>query len=193
MRIRLPLAAGALLASLSLASCAADASPQSAPTSPAAPQTTEPAPAATATSAPPEESTPEPVADPTCETIISSGTAEALTEQGWTYEQEEFRIGETLVEEGLLCMWADFSTASDHGQMYAWGPISAPSAETAMAGLQRDGWLRSSAGGRQYFTEDPAYALATDSDGFGMTYEFGDGWVKFADTKQSLLLIDWEG
>ena len=90
-------------------------------------------------------------------------------------------------------MWADFSTASDHGQMYGWGSLDERASATAQSNLKRDGWLRSTEGDLVYFTEDPAYAIATDEDGFGMTYEFGDGWVKFADTKQGLLLIDWKG
>ncbi len=27
-------------------------------------------------------------------------------------------------------------------------------------------------------------------DGYGLTYLFGDGWVKLADTRQSLILVD---
>ncbi|UNK69502.1 hypothetical protein [Microbacterium sp. H1-D42] len=191
MRTRYPLAVGVLLTALALASCAPAAAPQSSPTAPAAAPSTPPP--ATVTSAPEDETAPEPGAAPTCDTIISPGTVDALKSQGWTSMQEEFRIGETVVDDGLMCMWADFSTASDHGQMYAWGPISEATADTAMAGLQRDGWLLSQDGDRTYFTEDPAYAIATDADGFGMTYEFGDGWVKFADTKQGLLLIEWQG
>ncbi|WP_344691610.1 hypothetical protein [Microbacterium esteraromaticum] len=145
------------------------------------------------TTAPVDDETPAADADPTCETIITKGTVEALTSQGWTSRQQELRIGDTLVEEGLMCMWADFSTPSDHGQMYGWGTVDERTSETAQSNLQRDGWLRSTEGDLVYFTEDPDYAIATDEDGFGMTYEFGDGWVKFADTKQGLLLIDWKG
>ncbi len=189
MRTRYPLAAGVLLTSLMLASCGADAAqPQTPPTSAAA----EPAapPPTTVGADPQEEPTPQPDAELTCDTIVSDGIVEALTSQGWTSVQEEFHIGETIVDDGLMCMWADFTTASDHGQMYAWGAIDDAKADAAMAGLTRDGWLRSTQDAHTYFTEDPAYAIATDADGFGMTYEFGDGWVKFADTKQGLLLID---
>ena len=42
-----------------------------------------------------------------------------------------------------------------------------------------------------YVTESPETAIATDEEGYGMTYLFGDGWVKLADTKQGLLLIEW--
>lgn len=189
MTPRIPLAGVALAAALTLTACGAPAAPADRTS---APPTAVETPKATVTSGTPgESSTPTPGAAPTCETIVSTGTVDALASQGWTFQQEEFRIGDVVVDEGILCMWADFSTASDHGQMYAWGPLSADLARTAQAGLQRDGWLRSTGDGSTYFTEDPAYAIATDDDGFGMTYEFGDGWVKFADTKQGLLLIEW--
>ena len=29
------------------------------------------------------------------------------------------------------------------------------------------------------------------TEGYGLTYLFGDGWVKYADTKQGLLLVVW--
>src|SRR5690606_2263255 len=119
------------------------------------------------------------------------GTVEALEAEGWTFKQRDFVIGDIAVEDGLECLWADYSTASDHGQMYAWGLLSADRARAAQTGLVNDGWLRSTEGETTYITEDPAYAIATDGDGFGMTDEFGDGWVKFADTRQGLLLIEW--
>lgn len=192
MRSRYLPAVGVVLTALALASCApaAPSEPASTTTPAAAPSTQPPA---TVTSAPEDSATPTPDADPSCDTIISSGTVDALTSQGWTSMEEEFRIGETVVEGGLMCMWADFSTASDHGQMYASGPISDAAADAAKTGLQRDGWMRSQDGDSVFFTEDPAYAIATDADGFGMTYEFSDGWVTFADTKQGLLLIAWKG
>jgi len=189
MSPRFPLTFGALAAVLLLTSCAAPdptPPPSSSPSLSAEPTTP-------ATTQPADVETPTPGADPTCKTIITPGTVDALTSQGWTAKQQELRIGETLVPEGLLCMWADFSTASDHGQMYGWGALDARTSDVAQSNLKRDGWLRSTEGDLVYFTEDPAYAIATDEDGFGMTYEFGDGWVKFADTKQGLLLIDWKG
>jgi hypothetical protein len=191
MSPRTPLVFSVLAAALLLASCA---SPEPAPTSaPPASSSASVEPSPAATTAPVDEETPAADADPTCDTIITEGTVEALTSQGWTSKPQELRIGDTLVEDGLMCMWADFSTPSDHGQMYGWGTLDERTSETAQSNLQRDGWLRSTEGGLVYFTEDPDYAIATDEDGFGMTYEFGDGWVKFADTKQGLLLIDWKG
>lgn len=190
MRTPLPLALGALLATVALSACTASSRPADAATT--APEPTASAtPAPVVTTEPVEETTPEPSGTPACDTIITEGTVDALTSQGWTAKQEEFRIGEVPLEGGLLCLWSDFSTASDHGQMYAWAPVDSATANAAQNTLQAEGWLRSAEGESVYFTEDPAYAIATDEEGFGMTYEFGDGWVKLADTKQGLVLIDW--
>jgi hypothetical protein len=118
MSPRTPLAFSALAAALLLSSCAAPSPTPPPPSSASA----SPEPTPVATTAPVDE-TPAADADPTCKTIITSGTVDALTSQGWSSKREELRIGETLVEDGLLCMWADFSTASDHGQMYGWGAL----------------------------------------------------------------------
>ena len=40
-------------------------------------------------------------------------------------------------------------------------------------------------------TESADTTVATDDEGYGLTYLFGDGWVKYADTKQGLLLVTW--
>jgi len=190
MTPRIPLSLSALAALTLLVSC----SPSPAgPTTPSVSATTAAGPTPMATTQPSDEQTPASDEDPTCDTIITPGTVEALTSQGWTAQEQQLRIGDTVVAGGLLCMWADFSTASDHGQMYGWGPLDAAESRAAQSTLQRDGWLRSTDGEQVLFTEDPDYAIATDEDGFGMTYEFGDGWVRFSDTKQGLLLIDWEG
>lgn len=189
MKNRTPLAAFAIFAALSLTACSGSTpSPTTPPpTTDASTQT----PRATVTTGPVEKPPPPTTGEPlTCDNMISAATVDALTSQGWTSQEQELRIGETLVDGGLLCSWADYTTASDHGQMYGWGPISEQLARTAESALERDGWLRSSESGRTYLTEDPAYAIAKDDEGFGMTYEFGDGWVKFADTKQGLLLIE---
>lgn len=192
MTPRTTLATGALTIALALTltSCAAPAEqPASAPPASTSTEPTSPPATSAAPDDAPEKTSP-PAGEPTCENIISEGTVDALESEGWTYQQQEFHIGETAVENGLLCMWADFETASDHGQMYGWGEIDAQTADKAMTGLQWDGWIRSTEGGATYFTEDPDSAFATDDEGFGMTYAFGEGWVRFADTKQGLLLID---
>ena len=187
MNPRIPLALGALLLLTGLAACS------SAPPEPAA------TPVATAdagsvqpekTSEPEGTPTPEPKEELTCANLISQATAEALTAQGWTTQEKEFQIGDIALTDGLLCMWADFSTASDHGQMYGWSEIDESTSTKAQQSLSDAGWLRSTDSTSVYFTEDPNFAISTDEDGFGLTYQFGEGWVKFADTKQGLLLID---
>ncbi|WP_431792509.1 hypothetical protein [Microbacterium paraoxydans] len=126
----------------------------------------------------------------TCESMISEGTVAALTDAGWTPEPREFRVGDVELTQGLLCFWADFSVPSDHGQMYGWSPLSPEDAERAQAGLVKEGWRSEEDAQGTYVTEDPQFAMSTDEDGYGMTYLFGDGWVKVADTKQGLLLIE---
>src|SRR5690606_16248053 len=108
MKTRRPLAAGALLTVLSLAACGAPV--EATPTASATP--TPDAPTMSATAAPVEETAAPAPGTPTCETIISAGTVDALKSQGWTFEQREFRIGDVIVDDGLECMWADYSTAS---------------------------------------------------------------------------------
>lgn len=140
------------------------------------------------------DAAPAPTADElTCESMISDGTVAALTEAGWTAEPREFVVGGVELPQGLLCFWADFTVPSDHGQMYGWSPLSAADAERAQAGLEDEGWRREEGPEGVYVTEDPQFAMSTDEDGYGMTYLFGDGWVKVADTKQGLLLVEGRG
>src|SRR5690606_37154178 len=133
----------------------------------------------------------ETLAEPTCETIISESTVAAFSEHGWTYEAEGFRLGADLVDNGIQCVWGDYTVASDHVQVFGWAPLVQEASIAAQEQLVASGWLRADSEGRTYITEDPKYAMATDEEGFGMTYEFGDGWVKLADAMQSLILIDW--
>lgn len=191
MRTPLPLALGALLAAATLTACAAPAEPDAVRT-PTPEATASAPPAPVATTEPAAEDDPAPEGEPTCETIITEGTVEGLKSQGWTSKQEELRIGDQVFDGGLLCLWSDFTAPSDHGQMYGWAPLDAEASSTAQSTLQTEGWLRSTEGDSIFFTEDPEVAIATDENGFGMTYEFGTGWVKLADTKQGLLLIEWE-
>lgn len=139
--------------------------------------------------------TPQPTSqdsgEPTCETIVSEGTVAGLTDAGWTAERKDFVIGDVTLSDGMLCFWADYTQASDHGQLYGWSEISSTDAESAQAALLDAGWTREDAPEGIYFTENPEFALDVDDEGYGMTYLFGDGWVKLADTKQSLILVDW--
>lgn len=146
--------------------------------------------------APEPSATPEPdpasAADPTCETLISESVVADYESVGWSARAEPFFIGSTEVAGGLRCVWADFnSPAGDHGQMFGWAEISAAQAAEAQESLVAEGWTREQSDEGVYITESPNTAIATDEDGYGMTYLFGDGWVRFADTKQGLLLIEW--
>ena len=166
----------------------------STPPTSSADETPAPAPVETTAAPEPPAETPAPAdenADPTCETIIAPSTVTALSDLGWTYKEHEFRFGSEIVEGGIECVWGDYTVASDHVQIFGWAPLDPDAATAAQQELIASGWLRADADGHTYITEDPAYAMSTDDEGFGMTYEFGDGWVAVADAKQSLILIDW--
>ncbi|WP_144877411.1 hypothetical protein [Microbacterium sp. 1.5R] len=181
-------ALGALLLAVTLTACGGTPDGGSSPTPDA------PTPTSSASAEP--AATPTPTADaaePACDTIISPGTVDALSQQGWTFEEKEFLIGDVSLPDGLLCFWADYSVPSDHGQLYGWSTISPDDASRAQTALLSEGWTREDGTDGIYFTEDPQRAMGTDEDGYGMTYLFGDGWVKFADTRQGLILIDWAG
>ena len=128
-----------------------------------------------------------------CETMISPGTVDALSAAGWTAQPKEFVIGGVELTAGMLCFWADYSVGSDHGQLYGWSPITAEQAAEAQEALAAGKWRREEGPQGVYFTEDPEYSMGTDDDGYGMTYLFGDGWVKVSDTRQGLILVTWSG
>lgn len=179
----------AMTVALVLTGCSTAPESSTEPTPPPAPVETapEPEPTAIETPEPADNDTPE----PTCETIISPSTVTALTDLGWTYKEHEFRFGADVVEGGIECVWGDYTVASDHVQVFGWAPLDQNASTAVQKELIASGWLRADADGHTYITEDPTYAMSTDEEGFGMTYEFGDGWVKLADAKQSLILIDW--
>lgn len=186
-----PAVVGVAALTLLLAACAPEPGVEGPGADPAAPAPTE-APGGDDASGPADpDATPEPVGDPTCETIIPASVVAQFEELKWTARADEFRIGETVVPDGIQCVWGDHTVASDHVQVYGWAPIDADMAQDAQAALEAQGWLREEADDVLYLTEDPDYAIATDNDGYGMTYEFGDGWVALADTKQGLLIITW--
>ncbi|WP_019179888.1 hypothetical protein [Microbacterium yannicii] len=182
------LVAAAMTATLLLTGCAG--SPE-----PATPQATDIAP--TPTEAAPEPSatpTAEPASDedPSCETLIAESVVADFESQGLTSQAEPLYIGSLEVTDGMQCVWADFEgPAGDHGQMFGWARISGSDAADAQAELIDQGWLREEGPEGVYITESPDTTISTDEEGYGMTYLFGDGWVKLADTKQGLLLIEW--
>lgn len=166
------------------AGCAATPEPEPTQDASAAPSQVEPNPEPTA------EPTSDAVADPTCDTLIPAATVADFESVGWTSISEAFRVGSVELSEGIQCVWGDFTTASDQLQMFGWAPISATEARSVQDELVSGGWRREDAPEGVYITEPTETTIATDDEGYGLTYLFGDGWVMFADTKQSLLLIE---
>lgn len=168
-----------------LAGCAGS-QPEPEPTSQATTTTpTQPAPEETG------EETPEPQADPACDTIIPADVVASFEDANWTFREEVFRVGATEVPGGITCTWGDMSVASDHVQMFGWAPLDADRSAQLQSTLLQEGWLSEEGSTGTYVTEDPDTAVAPDDEGYGWTYLFGDGWVTFADTKQGLVLVEW--
>ena len=139
---------------------------------------------------PTDGGTPEPAADPTCDTIIPKSTADDFRSLGWSVSAESFRVGATEIDGGIQCKWGDQRITTDRVQVFGWAPIDDATAAAAERDLVASGWRREEGPGGTYVTENPAWAVGKDSDGYGMTYLFGDGWVKLADTRQSLVLVE---
>lgn len=156
--------------------------------------TSSPTPTPTATTAPqptPAPTEEPPQADPTCDTIIPPDVVVDFTDAGWSFEEDVFRLGATEIPEGITCTWGDAKVASDNVQMFGWAPISEQDSAREQSALVQEGWQREEGEDGVFLTENPDTAVNTDADGYGWTYQFGDGWVKFADTKQGLLLVEW--
>ncbi|SFR39689.1 hypothetical protein SAMN04488591_0996 [Microbacterium azadirachtae] len=150
----------------------------------------------TASPTPSPDATDVPAASPRpldCETLIPADTVAALHKQGWSAVQRDFAFGPDPVPGGIACLWADPTTASDHGLLYGWAPISGVDAAAREAELVSEGWIREDSDRGVYITADPRTALSKDADGYGMTYLFGRGWASVSDTKQGLILIDPKG
>ena len=186
-RRTLTAASTALLAAIALSACSptTEADPSATPIILEGGSTSTPD--ASPTDAPDAGST-----DPTCETIILSSTASDFESIGWKPQSEPFRVGATEVPDGILCKWSDGSATAAGVQMFGWTPIEGAAAQKAEDDLVASGWKSEvGANGEVYVTENPDWLGGRGSDGYGITYLFGDGWVKVADTKQSLVLIDW--
>ncbi len=136
-------------------------------------------------------SPPTPSAPPTCDTIITPSLVDTFAARGWTFRQQPFDAGSLTLDGGLRCLWGDFSVASDHVQIFGWAPATTAQQDEIRRQLLAQGWRLVQDGPTVYITESSTTAVVKDDEGFGMTYQFGDGWVRFADTKQGLLLIEW--
>lgn len=172
-----------LLAVVVLAACTGT-TPDSAPS--VAESASGPAVEAPSTTATPASETP----DPTCENIIPQATADDFKSLGWVSQQEPFRIGATALDDGIQCKWGDQKIASDRVQIFGWAPIDAATAATAQNELIASGWKVEVDDNGTYVTENPEWLRGRGVDGYGLTYLFGDGFVKLADTRQSLILVD---
>lgn len=183
-RERAPLVAvgGILIASL-LAACSGP-TPETVPS--VAESAAGPTIAAPETTATPASETP----DPTCENIIPQATADDFTSIGWVTQQEPFRIGAIALDDGIQCKWGDQKIASDRVQIFGWAPIDEATATTAQKELVASGWKVEVDDDGTYVTENPEWLGGRGVDGYGLTYLFGDGFVKLADTRQSLILVD---
>lgn len=182
------LVAGGAFAALVLAGCAAPA-PEPAPAA-EAPSSAAPA-AGVETPAPaasPSGSA-TPPADPTCENIIPQATADDFKSLGWTSQEDQFRMGATALDDGIQCKWGDTKIASDRVQIFGWAPIDDATAKTAQKDLVAAGWKVEQDADGVYVTENPDWLNGRGADGYGLTYFFGDGFVKLADTRQSLILV----
>ena len=176
-------ATGGLIAAVLLAACTGPA-PETVPS--VAESASGPPIEAPETTATPASETP----DPTCENIIPQATADDFTSIGWVTQQEPFRIGAIALEDGIQCKWGDQKIASDRVQIFGWAPIDAATAATAQKELVASGWKVEVDDDGTYVTENPEWLGGRGVDGYGLTYLFGDGFVKLADTRQSLILVD---
>lgn len=176
------LAVGAL--ALTLAACAGESTPPSASTAPE--------PSATATAAPASPS-PAPTVDAaavTCESLIPADLIDTFAAAGWTVRDDPFRVADIELESGHWCTWGDFAgAASDNVQIYGWAPIDEETAAETQSALVSDGWVREEEDAVVFITENPDTTVSTDAQGYGMTLQFGEGWVTVSDTKEGLLVI----
>jgi len=174
-----------VLTSLTLAGC-------SSPTPDATAAPVAPTGGATPTSPSPTVSEePEAAGDPTCETIIPTSMTDDFTSLGWTVSVEPFRIGTIELDGGIQCKWGDQKVTTDRVQLFGWAPIDEADAAKAEKELVAAGWRREYDTSGTYISENPSWVGGRgDADGYGITYLFGDGWVKVADTRQSLILVN---
>lgn len=193
----------ALSAALILAGCSgSDAN--TAPAETAAPAASA-APTAEPAAPPAAEATPEPTAAEklTCAQMIPESVATALTAQGWTATESAMYAGSSPILDSLVCTWAP--AGSFAGQMYGVGRVTDAEANQLRSDLNIQGWVTEESSEGVYYSAPvaptPVAPSATpgatsapvpnapSANMAGFTYLFGDGWVKYSDTRDGLLLI----
>ncbi len=216
IRSRMLLATVFAVSAVALAGCSSTPDAPAATSAPTAPpptsqvETPQPDPA-------PEHTADMP--DLTCETLISEAVSTTLLDQGWKPSQAPLHIAETEVPDGMLCTWgpADVIVGTE-GQMYGFGLLDEKLSAQAQEQLTKQKWTSektdegvymsapaappappapapsSSTAASPGATATPAAPATTTAppasaamDGF--TYLFGDGWVKFADKRDGIILI----
>ena len=165
-----------------LGACAApgESTATSTPTRTAAPTATP-----TQSPTPSPTPTPEPVAA-TCENITAPDSLARLNEAGWTaVPQDDPWVG-TDLPGSIQCLWGDHSVGNDFVTLIGWAPIDPARADAEIAELLASGeWQREDADEGVYVTSLTELFLA-DEDGYGYTYLFTDGQLKFASSKSEL-------
>lgn len=182
-RTRTAVGAAALAVVLGLTGCAADPEPVPSTSAPEA------LPSSTPSPTPTQVGPVERPANLSCETLIAPDVVAAFAEAGWEAQEDVFRIGSREFPDGLWCIWGAAGAVTASVQIYGWAGIDPSDAEEAQAELTDSGWVAEETPDGLYITENPDTTVATDDDGYGMTFLFGSGWVAVADTKEGLLVI----
>lgn len=178
------LVAATLSTAALLAGCTAQADPL--PT----PAASSPVVAPTPTDGPEPSASATAASDVSCASLLPADTVADFEGVGWSAKEEPLHVGGIQLTDGIQCTWGDYSVATDHVQIFGWAPIDDAQAVTAQDELLANGWRREDSAEGLYITESRDTAIATDENGYGITYLFGDGWVTIADTKQGLVLIE---
>ncbi|WP_433677117.1 hypothetical protein [Microbacterium gorillae] len=157
--------------------------------------TTAASPPASANATTPVAESSEPPAEPielTCESMLSDGLVAGYTAQGWTAVSNPLYIGSTLIPDGMSCTWGNHAgEGNDVAQVFGYGTLTPELATQAQADLAAQGWVTEEDPSGVLVTEPRDGALIKDADGYGMSYLFGDGWVRLADTREALILVVW--
>jgi len=124
----------------------------------------------------------------TCDTMIPAETVQAFKASGWSGAPGPLYVGDARVAGGLQCTWGK-GEASSTTDIFGRGAIGAQAAADAEKQLVAQGWRRIDSPEGVYITAGKDMILNPDDEGYGMTYLFGDGWVKVASTKQGILLV----
>ncbi|GAA1648964.1 nitrate ABC transporter substrate-binding protein [Microbacterium flavum] len=185
MTRRLAALAPLALAALLLAGCSGGAAPDPTATVGTGAPTTAPPVAGTDPTSSPDATAP----GVTCDALVIPDLHAELVEKGWSFKETPFAVAGVTLDDGIECTWADFAKPSGALLLFGWASLTGDQATTIQRSLEQQGWKRESDGENVFLTQDASQAPTVDENGYGMTYEFGDGWITLSDTKQNLLLI----